>query len=146
MRSSWRWRLRCSRMQALCVVCQVPAVVWCNNDECFLCASCDHSIHSSNAVASKHSRVKVCEVCKTRVSTFYCKNDNAFFCTECDRSVHSNFVTQRHHRMPAADAMLEQQVRVFSFAIVDRVAWAPACTMPLHRSSGHGGRSALSIA
>lgn len=101
-------------MQPLCVVCQVPAVVWCNNDECFLCASCDHSIHSSNAVASKHTRVKVCEVCKSKASTVYCKNDNAFCCTECDRSVHSNFVTQRHQRMPAADAMLEQQTGMVS--------------------------------
>lgn len=81
---------------ASCVVCQAPGYCYCENDQAFLCASCDESVHSSNPLASRHVRVRVCELCCAQASVVFCKNDQAFLCTDCNVQVHNNPLAARH--------------------------------------------------
>lgn len=92
-----------------CVVCQGPARVYCKNDEAFLCAPCDASLHApANPLAARHARVRVCELCTRKASTVYCKNDRAFLCADCDVSIHAhNPLAARHEMIPAMDAAYE---------------------------------------
>lgn len=93
---------------ATCVVCQAAAFVYCHNDQAFLCAGCDSSIHSSNALAARHCRVKVCELCHKKQSTVFCKNDQAFLCDYCDADIHlNNPLGARHELVPAIQAVQE---------------------------------------
>lgn len=48
-------------MNRLCAVCAAPASYYCAQDDALLCASCNVSIHSANALASKHRVVTVAE-------------------------------------------------------------------------------------
>lgn len=88
---------------AICIVCEMAAAVYCENDQAYLCSECDHKIHSSNLVASRHVRVKVCELCRKASATVYCKNDQAYLCDECDTEIHSNNpLASRHDIVPVA--------------------------------------------
>lgn len=88
-----------------CVVCQAAATLYCQNDNAFLCKECDVTIHSSNVVAQRHTRVKVCELCSKQASTVFCKNDNAFLCDGCDAEIHlNNPLAVRHDIVSLADA------------------------------------------
>lgn len=91
-----------------CIVCQLPAIVYCQNDQAFLCKECDNKTHNCNPVAARHLRVKVCELCNKQASTVYCKNDQAFLCDECDSEIHlNNPLAARHEIIPAAKAIQE---------------------------------------
>lgn len=77
-------------MAASCVVCQLPAAVYCSNDKAHLCDACDVKIHSSNAVAGRHHRMRICQNCVQAPSVVYCHNDAVHLCTACDSEIHSN--------------------------------------------------------
>lgn len=90
---------------AVCIVCQVPAVVYCHNDDAFLCSGCDEKIHSASIVAKRHERVQICGVCTVKASTVFCKNDNTFFCDGCNTNVHlKNPLACRHTVVPSSTA------------------------------------------
>lgn len=44
-----------------CVLCAAPATHFCAQDDAFLCGACNISIHSANALASKHKVVLLAE-------------------------------------------------------------------------------------
>lgn len=75
---------------SLCLVCSQSATVWCSNDAAFLCNKCDVSIHTSNAVASRHTRVPVCSLCNSKASSVYCVQDRAALCDDCDTEIHAS--------------------------------------------------------
>lgn len=75
---------------ACCVVCQAAATLYCDNDKAFLCADCDHRIHSINAVAARHTRTRLCELCVKAVCTVFCRNDKAYLCDDCDAEIHQH--------------------------------------------------------
>lgn len=91
-----------------CVVCSAPAKVYCENDKAFLCKECDVTIHTSNALAAKHTRVPTCDLCFHNVATTFCKNDNAYLCNDCDHAIHlNNPLASRHEVVSASVAFAE---------------------------------------
>ena len=44
-----------------CVVCSAPAEVFCHNDNAYLCAVCDVTVHQAHPVAASHHRVPICQ-------------------------------------------------------------------------------------
>eukprot|EP00947_MAST-08B_sp_MAST-8B-sp1_P003637 g3637.t1 len=42
-----------------CAMCELEAVVYCSNDDCFFCLSCDALFHDSNPVLRKHERTAI---------------------------------------------------------------------------------------
>jgi hypothetical protein len=93
-------------MSLSCVVCcAAGAVVYCQNDQAFLCSACDSKIHTSNPLAARHVRIKVCELCSKDVAAVYCKNDAAYLCSSCDTATHvGNPLASRHEIIPAVEA------------------------------------------
>lgn len=92
-------------MPVQCVVCTAQAEVYCENDQAFLCNACDNTVHTSNPLASRHVRLRVCELCTKNAATVYCKNDKAFLCDECDSEIHlNNPLAARHELIPAKEA------------------------------------------
>lgn len=94
-----------------CVVCcSAGAVVYCQNDQAFLCSACDSKIHTSNPLAARHLRIKVCELCSKDVASVYCKNDAAYLCSSCDTSIHvGNPLAARHEIVSAVEAATQCQ-------------------------------------
>lgn len=90
-----------------CVVCEAQAVIYCYNDDAYLCRACDEQVHSANALAQKHERVKICELCCAAPSAVYCKNDKAYLCKACDESSHVGPVMSKHERVPVGSQPLE---------------------------------------
>lgn len=61
-----------------CDVCaSASAVVFCRNDTALLCSRCDAKIHGSNAMAARHVRVPLCELCERVPATIYCRQARA---------------------------------------------------------------------
>lgn len=42
-----------------CVVCSAPAEVFCHNDDAYLCALCDVTVHHAHPLAASHTRVPI---------------------------------------------------------------------------------------
>ena len=56
-------------MVLICDSCnQRPSVCYCFVDEAFLCTKCDASIHTANALASKHDRISLYDADKVVLS------------------------------------------------------------------------------
>lgn len=116
---------------ATCCVCESPAKLWCENDKAFLCAECDHKVHSSNALAARHSRFPICELCKSSACQVYCCQDKAYLCDVCDAAVHSdNVLAARHMVVPAAQALAGQVQN----AIVESDAQSEAAGKPAQQA------------
>ena len=107
-------------MAAACVVCQVPASVYCSNDKAHLCDACDVKIHSSNnAVAGRHHRVRICANCVQAPSIVYCHNDGVHLCTACDAEIHSNNPLAASHDVVPSTPLPCPEVRRHS-SVTDR--------------------------
>lgn len=91
-------------MTRICIVCQGQADRYCKNDDAYLCKPCDEVIHSANAIAARHTRVRICELCVASPAEVYCANDKAYFCGACDEASHSSVVTRAHERKPVDEA------------------------------------------
>ena len=62
----------------LCDSCKsASAAVFCRADSAFLCRACDADVHAANELASRHGRVRICEVCEQAPASFTCKADAA---------------------------------------------------------------------
>lgn len=84
-----------------CDNCQMAATLFCRVDSAFLCHGCDGEIHGANKLASRHQRVRLCEVCEQAPAAVTCRADAAALCSACDADIHSvNPLARRHHRLP----------------------------------------------
>ncbi|PNH09754.1 Zinc finger protein CONSTANS-LIKE 5 [Tetrabaena socialis] len=68
---------------ASCVVCSAPASIYCDNDKAMLCKDCDVRIHTSNAVAARHTRRPTCQGCQGGVACYFNRHESAFLCEPC---------------------------------------------------------------
>ena len=58
----------------LCAVCSsAAAVLHCVPDQASLCLACDQQIHGRNALAARHLRVQLCELCERVPAAVYCQ-------------------------------------------------------------------------
>lgn len=93
-----------------CIVCEGSAQLYCFNDDAYLCKGCDNQVHSANALAQKHRRAPICELCLAVPAVVFCKNDNAHLCADCDVSSHAGVVMSRHQRVPLSGAYTPEGV------------------------------------
>lgn len=85
---------------AVCLVCKARPQVWCQNDQAFLCHSCNARTHS-NVVSARHTRLPVCDLCNARPAVAHCFSDNASLCEECEIHIHAtNPLASTHHVVP----------------------------------------------
>lgn len=86
-----------------CIVCEGKALMYCYNDDAYFCKPCDEQVHTANAIAARHQRVPLCELCSSSPSKVFCQNDKAYLCSGCDESSHQGFLA-RHTRVPIVEA------------------------------------------
>eukprot|EP00775_Hariotina_reticulata_P010680 gene10680-10839_t len=115
---------RCTRSVSL-----AAASVYCRNDEAWLCATCDQSVHS-NPIAARHVRVPKCALC-VKHSSFYCQNDKAFLCGGCNEHIHAgNPLAARHNIIPAGDAVDQARADTADSVSVSEAAPKPVSLAP----------------
>lgn len=68
---------------------EARSVVYCRSDAAFLCFSCDHLVHSANALAKRHSRTLVCDRCNSQPASVRCIEEKVSLCQNCDWSGHN---------------------------------------------------------
>ena len=90
------------RTASSCEVCSTAKpVVYCYNDNAYMCRACDLAIHTANKVARGHARQYLCENCECRPARIFCKTDGVVLCDKCDSDIHdANVVARRHVRIP----------------------------------------------
>ena len=77
-------------------------VVYCHQDDAFLCRLCDYNVHAANTLAAKHKRQVLCEVCAKDIAVVRCEEDACMTCRACDEAMHpaSDKERSRHQRLP----------------------------------------------
>ncbi|KAL9384965.1 hypothetical protein Peur_021975 [Populus x canadensis] len=90
------------QQKRLCDYCNdTTALLYCRADSAKLCLSCDHEVHSTNQLFSKHTRSLLCDVCHTSPVSIFCETEHSVFCQNCDfeRQSLSSFPST-HNRRP----------------------------------------------
>ncbi|CAK7348244.1 unnamed protein product [Dovyalis caffra] len=86
----------------LCDYCNgATAILYCRADSAKLCLSCDHEVHSTNQLFSKHTRSLLCDACHTSPVSIFCETEHSVFCQNCDWERHSlSSLSFAHNRRP----------------------------------------------
>ncbi|CAM8952968.1 unnamed protein product [Rhodiola kirilowii] len=86
-------------MGYLCDFCgDQRSMVYCRSDDACLCLSCDHNVHSANALAKRHSRALLCERCNAQLALARCVEEKISLCQNCDWSSHGTSSSGQNHR------------------------------------------------
>ncbi|CAA3032218.1 zinc finger protein CONSTANS-LIKE 10-like isoform X2 [Olea europaea var. sylvestris] len=86
-------------MGYVCDFCaEQRSTVYCRSDAASLCLSCDHNVHSANALSRRHSRTLVCERCNTQPAYVRCIDERVSLCQNCDWTAHSGSDTSPAHK------------------------------------------------
>ncbi|KAH8489234.1 hypothetical protein H0E87_024758 [Populus deltoides] len=90
------------QQKRLCDYCNdTTALLYCRADSAKLCLSCDHEVHSTNQLFSKHTRSLLCDVCHTSPVSIFCETEHSVFCQNCDLERHSlSSFPSTHNRRP----------------------------------------------
>ncbi|XP_011033605.1 PREDICTED: zinc finger protein CONSTANS-LIKE 13-like [Populus euphratica] len=90
------------QQKRLCDYCNdTTALLYCRADSAKLCLSCDHEVHSTNQLFSKHTRSLLCDVCHTSPVSIFCETEHSVFCQNCDLARHSlSSFPSTHNRRP----------------------------------------------
>ncbi|KAJ7570051.1 hypothetical protein O6H91_01G105900 [Diphasiastrum complanatum] len=84
-------------MELACDFCgNGSATVYCRADSARLCLSCDHQIHSANALSRRHQRTLLCDGCGQQSAIVHCPVDNLSLCQFCDWNTHGNSINSQH--------------------------------------------------
>ncbi|KAJ6710440.1 ZINC FINGER PROTEIN CONSTANS-LIKE 10 [Salix koriyanagi] len=86
----------------LCDYCNdATALLYCRADSAKLCFSCDHEVHSTNQLFSKHTRSLLCDACDASPVSLFCETEHSVFCQNCDWERHSHSsLSSTHIRRP----------------------------------------------
>ncbi|CAI9785044.1 unnamed protein product [Fraxinus pennsylvanica] len=80
------------------------ATLYCRADSAKLCLSCDHNVHSANALSKKHLRSQICDNCGSEPVSVRCVTDNLVLCQECDWDAHGSCnASASHDRVPVEE-------------------------------------------
>lgn len=94
---------------SVCLICKEPAVVYCHED---LCSACDLSIHTANAVASRHVRTSIDIVDLEQIEDSHSETRQNVCCTAHHESCESEAglvpVLRLEDNIVASTAELEQ--------------------------------------
>ncbi|KAI5565259.1 hypothetical protein POPTR_014G134601v4 [Populus trichocarpa] len=90
------------QQKRLCDYCNdTTALLYCRADSAKLCLSCDHEVHSTNQLFSKHTRSLLCDVCHTSPVSIFCETEHSVFCQNCDLERHNlSSFPSTHNRRP----------------------------------------------
>ncbi|XP_047307312.1 zinc finger protein CONSTANS-LIKE 9-like [Impatiens glandulifera] len=89
-------------MEYMCDYCgEQKSLIYCRSDAASLCLSCDHSVHSANALSRRHSRTLVCERCNSEPAFVRCIEERISLCHNCDWTGHASSVTASMHKREA---------------------------------------------
>ena len=90
------------QQKRLCDYCNdTTALLYCRADSAKLCLSCDHEVHSTNQLFSKHTRSLLCDVCHTSPVSIFCETEHSVFCQNCDLERHGlSSLPATHNRRP----------------------------------------------
>ncbi|KAF9669370.1 hypothetical protein SADUNF_Sadunf14G0100600 [Salix dunnii] len=90
------------QQKRLCDYCNdTTALLYCRADSARLCLSCDHEVHSTNQLFSKHTRSLLCDDCHASPVSIFCETEHSALCQNCDYERHrlSSFPST-HNRRP----------------------------------------------
>jgi len=90
------------QQKRLCDYCNdTTALLYCRADSAKLCFSCDHEVHSTNQLFSKHTRSLLCDACHASPVSIFCQTEHSVFCQNCDWERHSlSSLSSTHIRRP----------------------------------------------
>lgn len=87
--------------QSLCDFCgDLRAVLYCRADSAKLCLKCDHKVHSTNQLFTKHTRSVLCDACDSSPSSIFCSTHCSVLCQNCDWESHRISQSTVHDRRP----------------------------------------------
>lgn len=87
--------------QSLCDFCgDLRAVLYCRADSAKLCLKCDHKVHSTNQLFTKHTRSVLCDACDSSPSSIFCSTHCSVLCQNCDWESHRISQPTVHDRRP----------------------------------------------
>ncbi|KAB5527471.1 hypothetical protein DKX38_021318 [Salix brachista] len=91
-----------SQQKRLCDYCnETTALLYCRADSAKLCLSCDHEVHSTNQLFSKHTRLLLCDDCHASPVSIFCETEHSALCQICDCERHSlSSSPSTHNRRP----------------------------------------------
>nr|TKR90950.1 hypothetical protein D5086_0000228250 [Populus alba] len=86
------------QQKRLCDYCNdTTALLYCRADSAKLCFACDHEVHSTNQLFSKHTRSLLCDACHASPVSIFCQTEHSVFCQNCDWEKHSLFLLCLQH-------------------------------------------------
>ncbi|KAK1354104.1 B-box type zinc finger protein with CCT domain [Heracleum sosnowskyi] len=86
---------------SLCDFCgDLRAVLYCRADSAKLCLKCDHKVHSTNQLFTKHTRSVLCDACDSSPSSIFCSTHCSVLCQNCDWESHRISQSTVHDRRP----------------------------------------------
>lgn len=90
------------QQKRLCDYCNdTTALLYCRADSAKLCFACDHEVHSTNQLFSKHTRSLLCDACHASPVSIFCQTEHSVFCQNCDWEKHSlSSLSSTHIRRP----------------------------------------------
>ncbi|KAL5981913.1 hypothetical protein ACLOJK_015980 [Asimina triloba] len=89
-------------MGQLCDFCgEQRSIVYCRSDAASLCLSCDHSVHSANALSMRHLRTLLCNRCNVQPAVVGCIEEKVSLCEYCDWNGHGGSGSVSGHKRQA---------------------------------------------
>ncbi|PSR96457.1 Zinc finger protein like [Actinidia chinensis var. chinensis] len=91
-------------MVYMCDFCgEQRSIVYCRSDAASLCFSCDHSVHSANALSRRHFRTLVCDRCNSQPAFIRCVTEKISLCQNCDWLGHAGSTSASRHQRQAVN-------------------------------------------
>lgn len=97
-------------------------MVYCRPDAACLCLSCDHNVHSANALSRRHLRTLICGRCNSQPAGVRCIEENVSLCQNCDWDGHGGSASALGHKRQVINCYsgcpsLAELSRIWSFAL-----------------------------
>nr|WCD39349.1 CO [Stipa breviflora] len=121
-------------MGALCDFCgEQRSIIYCRSDAASLCLSCDHNVHSANALSRRHTRTLLCDCCASQPAAVRCLEENTSLCQNCDWDRHGAVSLAAGHKRQTINCYSGcpssgELSRIWSFGMdIPTVADEPNC-------------------
>ncbi|CAN6274623.1 unnamed protein product [Urochloa humidicola] len=108
-------------------------MIYCRSDAASLCLSCDHNVHSANALSRRHTRTLLCDRCCSQPAAVRCVEENTSLCQNCDWNGHDAASGATGHKRQAINCYSgcpssSELSRIWSFIMdIPTVAAEPNC-------------------